>query len=168
MSTSLSFFCSTEKIVQRHLVCFLAHITDIKTLLLLLLLLLLLFSSSSSSSSSSHIYPPQSRTCTPRTYKPNARGSDACRGSNSLWTRTLDIYTRAGLPECVVSTMSEPPPKTTQDRTQTKDKHPIPGQKLKFLTPTGIEPGPPGWKAGTPPTMPRRRSIIYYYLSTKF
>ena len=25
-------------------------------------------------------------------------------GSNSLWTRTLDRYTRAGLPECVVST----------------------------------------------------------------
>ena len=30
----------------------------------------------------------------PGTYKPNARGSDACRGSNSLWTRTLDKYTR--------------------------------------------------------------------------
>ena len=32
-----------------------------------------------------------------------------------------------------------PPPETTQDRTQTKDTHPIPGQKLKFLTPPGIE-----------------------------
>ena len=31
----------------------------------------------------------------------------------------------------------------------TKDTHPIPGQKLKFLTPPGIEPGPQGWKAGT-------------------
>ena len=93
----------------------------------------------------------------PGTYKPNARGSDACRGSNSLWTRTLNRYTRAGLPECVVSTMSEPPPKTTQDRTQTKDTHPIPGLKFKFLTPPGIEPGPPGWKAGTVPTTPRRR-----------
>ena len=39
----------------------------------------------------------------------------------------------------------------------TKDTHPIPGQKLKFLTPPGIEPGPPGWKAGTLPTTPRRR-----------
>ena len=54
----------------------------------------------------------------PGNYKPNARGSDACRGNNSLWTKTLDRYTRAGLPECVVSTMSGPPPKTTQDRTQ--------------------------------------------------
>ena len=59
----------------------------------------------------------------PGTYKPNALGSDACRGSNSLWTRTLDRYTRAGLPECVVSTMSGPPPKTTQDGTKTKDTH---------------------------------------------
>ena len=97
----------------------------------------------------------ESRTNTPGTYKPNARGSDANRWSNSLRTRTLDRYTRAGHPECAVSTMTRPPPKTTQDRTQTKDIHPIPGQKLKFLTPPGIEPGPPGWKAGTLPTTPR-------------
>ena len=56
----------------------------------------------------------------------------------------------------MVNTMSGHPPKTTQDRTQTKDTHPIPGQKLKFLTPPGIEPGPPGWKAGTLPATPRR------------
>ena len=42
----------------------------------------------------------------------------------------------------------------------TKDTHPIPGQKLKFLTPSGIEPGPPGWKAGTLPTTPRPRILI--------
>ena len=78
------------------------------------------------------------------TYKPNA-----CTVSKSLWTETLDRYTRQGLPECVVSTMSGPPPKTTQDRAQTKDTNPIPEQKLKFLTPPGIEPGAPGWKAGT-------------------
>ena len=58
---------------------------------------------------------------TPGTYNPNACGSDACRGSNCIWTRTLDRYTRAGLPECVVSTVSGPPPETAQDRTQTKD-----------------------------------------------
>ena len=63
----------------------------------------------------------------PGTYNPSARGSDACRESNCLWTRTVDRYTRASLPECVVSTMSGPPPKTTQDRTQTKDTHPTPG-----------------------------------------
>ena len=33
-------------------------------------------------------------------------------------------------------------------RTQTKDTHPNPGHKLKFLIPPGIEPGPPDWKAG--------------------
>ena len=77
----------------------------------------------------------------PGTYKPNARGSDACRGSNSLWTRTLDRYTSSGLPQCVLSTMSGSPPKTTQDRTQTKDTHPIPRQKLKFLTPPELNPG---------------------------
>ena len=33
----------------------------------------------------------------------------------------------------------------------TKDTHAILGQKLKFLTPPGIEPGPAaGWKAGFP------------------
>ena len=32
-----------------------------------------------------------------------------------------------GLPECMVSTMSGPPPETAHDRTQTKDTHPIPG-----------------------------------------
>ena len=44
-----------------------------------------------------------------------------------------------------VSTMSGPPPETTQCT------HPIPGQKLKFLTSPGIEPRPPDWKAGTLP-----------------
>ena len=32
----------------------------------------------------------------------------------------------------------------------------------KILTSPGIEPGPPGWKAGTPPTMLRRRTINIY------
>ena len=36
-----------------------------------------------------------------------------------------------------------------------KDTHPIPGQKLKFLT-------PPGWKAGTLPTTPRRQIKPYF------
>ena len=104
------------------------------------------------------IYPPPNQGLTPPgTYKRNVRGSDACRGSNSFWTRPLDRYTRAGLPKCVGNTMSGPPPKTTQGRTQTKDTHRIPGQKLKFLTPPGIEPGLPGWKAGTLPTTPLRR-----------
>ena len=58
----------------------------------------------------------------------------------------------AGLPECVVSTMPGPPPKATQDRTQTKDIHPVSGQKL--------ESGPSGWKAGTLTTTPKRRTCL--------
>ena len=81
-----------------------------------------------------YLHSPNLGLTPPGTYKPNAR---TCRGCNSLWTRTPDRYTRAGLPECVLSTMSGPPPKTTQDRTQIKDTHPIPGQILKFLTPPG-------------------------------
>ena len=45
----------------------------------------------------------------------------------------------------------------TGQNTDKGHTHPIPGKKLKFLTPPGIEPGPPGWKAGTLPTTPRRR-----------
>ena len=82
----------------------------------------------------------------PGTYNTNAPGSYACTGSNSLWARTLDTYTRAGLPECVVSTMSGPPSKTRM--TEHNDTHPIPGQKIKFLIPPVIKVGPlPGWKA---------------------
>ena len=85
-----------------------------------LLLFSFSFSSSSSSFSSFFAYLPSSNLglTPPGTYKPNVRGSHACRGSNSLWTRTLDRYTRVGLPECVVSTMTGPPPKTTQVRTR--------------------------------------------------
>ena len=53
----------------------------------------------------------------------------------------------AGLPECTVSTMSGPTPEATQDRTWIKDTYPVPEYKLKFLTPPGIQLGPPGWKA---------------------
>ena len=81
---------------------------------------------------------PNLELTTPGTYKPNSRGSDACRGSNSLWTRTLDGYTRAGIPECVVRTMSGPPPETTQDNTD-KEHTPNPRIGFKFLTPPGIE-----------------------------
>ena len=45
----------------------------------------------------------------------------------------------------------------------TKDTHPIPGQKLKFLTPPRIEPGPSGWKAGILPTTPRIAYSLQYY-----
>ena len=62
-----------------------------------------------------------------------------------------------GLLEYVVSTMSGPPPETTQDGSQTKDTHPVPENKLKFLTPPEIEPGPQRWKAGTQQISPIRQ-----------
>ena len=68
-------------------------------------------------------------------YNTNARWSDACRGRNGLWTRTLDRYTRGGLPECVVSKMSGPPPETTQDRTQRP--HANPRTEITIPHPTG-------------------------------
>ena len=39
---------------------------------------------------------------------------------------------------------------TARDNTgqNTNDTHPVPGEKLTFLTPPGIEPGPSGWKEG--------------------
>ena len=92
------------------------------------------------------------------TYSPNARRSDACRGSNSLWTRTLDIrHIHKGRPPWMCGQHNVRA--STGDNTgqNTKDTHPIPGQKLKFLTSPGIEPGPPGWKAESLPTTPRRR-----------
>ena len=49
----------------------------------------------------------------------------------------------------------------TGQNTDQGHTHPIPGQKLKFLTPPRIEPGPAGWKAGTLPTTPRRRIYLY-------
>ena len=79
---------------------------------------------------------PQSRSYTPGTYNPNARGAGACRESNSLWTRTLNRYTRAGLPECEVSTMSGPTPETTQSRTHTKDTRLI-QEQIKIPGPAG-------------------------------
>ena len=72
----------------------------------------------------------------PGSHNPNARESDACRGSNCLWTRTLDRYIRAGLPECVVSTMSGLPPKTARQITD-KGKTPNPRIGKKIPDPAG-------------------------------
>ena len=113
--------------------------------------------------SSSYYYLPSPNLglTPPGTYKPNARGSDACRRrSSSLWTTTLDRYTRGG---GSLNVGQHNVRASAEDNTgqNTKDAHPIPEQKFKFLTPPGIEPGPPGWKAGRLPTTPRRRITLY-------
>ena len=100
-----------------------------------------------------YIPSPKLGLTPPGTYNPNARESDAWRGSNSLWTRTLDRYTRAGLPEYVVSTMLGPSPKTTQDT----NKGYTPRTEIKIPDPSRNRTRPPGWKAGSSPTTPRRR-----------
>ena len=44
----------------------------------------------------------------------------------------IEVQGRVSL-KSVISIMLGPPPETTEDRTQTKDTHPFPGYKLKFL-----------------------------------
>ena len=73
----------------------------------------------------------------PMPYNSNARGSDTYSGSNCIWTRTLDRYTRTGLPECAVSTVSGPPSETAQDRTQDKGHTPNPRTEIKIPHPAG-------------------------------
>ena len=103
----------------------------------------------------------------PGIYKPNVRGSDACRGSNRLWSRTLDKH-NSGPPSMCARHKIRATAEITQDRTQTKDTCTIPGEKLKFLTPPGIELGPPGWKAGTLPSTPRLRISRFPLLQISF
>ena len=81
-----------------------------------------------------------------RTYNPNARGSDACRGSNSLWTRTLNTntqththththtHTRTDLPECQHNVRA-----SAGDRGQNTDKGhtPNPSTEIKIPDPAG-------------------------------
>ena len=52
-----------------------------------------------------------------------------------------------GLAESMVSTISGPPPETTQDRTH-KGNTPSPRIEIKVPDPTGIKPGSSCWKAG--------------------
>ena len=79
----------------------------------------------------SFIFPPLNLELKPPgTYNPNA-----CRRSNSLWTKTLDRYTGAGLPECVVSTISGPSPEITQHRTQRT--HTQSQEEIKIPEPAG-------------------------------
>ena len=46
---------------------------------------------------------------------------DTDLGEHRLWSRTLDLYTKTGLPGSAASRMSGPPPKTTPDRTKTNN-----------------------------------------------
>ena len=59
------------------------------------------------------------------------------QGKHNIWTRTLDRYTKASVPEFVVSTMSGPPPETSQDRTQRTHTNPRIG--IKISDPVGLE-----------------------------
>ena len=93
---------------------------------------------------------PQSRT-----YNPNARGSDACRGSNSLWTRTLDRYTRAGLPEMYGQHNGRASAEDNTGQNTDNGHTPNPRTEIKIPDPAGNRTRV--WKAGTLPTTPRRR-----------
>ena len=93
----------------------------------------------------------------PGTYKPNARGSDACRGSNGLWTRTVDRYTRAGLLECVWSAQCQgllecvwsaqcQGLRRRQHRTEHKEDTPNPRTEIKIPDPAGNRTRVAGWE----------------------
>ena len=73
-----------------------------------------------------------------------------------LWTKTLHRYIRAGLPEiCDQQNIRV----TAGDNTG-QNSRPIPGQNLKFLTPSGTEPRPSGCKYGALLTTPQRRTLL--------
>ena len=55
-------------------------------------------------------------------------------GRATLWIRTLDRYTRAGLPECVVSSVLGPPQETAQGRTQNIQPNPRIETKFPYTT----------------------------------
>ena len=81
------------------------------------------------------------------TYNPYPRGTDACRRRNRLWSRTLDRYTRAGLPEFVSAQCH------SHCQRQHRTEHI--GHTLSPRIDIKIELDPPGWKAGTPLTKSR-------------
>ena len=92
----------------------------------------------------------------PETYNPNARGSDACKGEQqSLGQNTRQIHKGEPPWMCGQHNVRASAKDNTQDRTQTKDTHSIPGQKLKFLN-------PPGWKVRTLPTTARWLIILKF------
>ena len=65
-----------------------------------------------------------------------------------------------GLPESVLSKLSGSPPKTTQDRAQTKGARPVPGE-IKISDP--VEKPTRGvqvWKVETPLTTPQQRTSL--------
>ena len=67
-----------------------------------------------------------------RTYTPVLMSmSQMPVGETRLWTRILDKNTKAGLHESVARTVSQPPPKATQDRIPTKDTL-IPMMEIKI------------------------------------
>ena len=68
----------------------------------------------------------------PGAYNPNARGSDACRGSNNLWTRTLDRYTRAGVWSAQCQGLRQ-----RQHRTEHKGHTPNSRTEIKIPDPAG-------------------------------
>ena len=70
----------------------------------------------------------------PGTYSPNARGSDAFRGSNCLWTRILDTQARASVNVWSAQCKSL---RSRQHRTEHKRHAPNPRTEIKIPDPAG-------------------------------
>ena len=76
-------------------------------------------------------------------------------GGNRLRTRTLVRNTIESLLECVVSKMSGPPPKTTQDRTQRTHTQSVDKNWISDPAANRIR------AAGTLPTTPWRQTVVF-------
>ena len=97
------------------------------------------------------------------------RRHQTCRQSCPYCNLHCNWYTRTDLPEiCGKQNVRA----TARDYTgqNTKDTHSVPRYKLKFVTPTAIEAGPPRWKAVILQTTPHprlRHLFNYYQISMK-
>ena len=56
-----------------------------------------------------------------------------------MWIRALDIITKAGVPESMVSRMSRPPPEIAHDRTQMIHGNKIPDPARNRILDAGLE-----------------------------
>ena len=96
---------------------------------------------------------PQCSTYIFRDLQSNAHGQDACRVSTDFGP---DRIIRAGL-RVIYCQLNVRAAKRDDSGKNTKDTHRITRQKLRFLTPSGLEPGPSGRKAGILPITPQRQ-----------
>ena len=82
-------------------------------------------------------------------------------GEHRLLTKTLDRYTRAGLPEICSQQNFMDTARDDKGQNTDKEQSPSPRIEIKITDPAGNQTraAAPGWKPGTLPITPRRRTI---------